>query len=71
MSTLGEEQHWAEGQRSDEVRSLLHIVLLVLLHPPADDQEKQRAQCLVAHLQAQVPVSEGVIVIVSTGPSPP
>lgn len=80
MSSLREEQHRAEGQRSDEVRSLLHVVLLVLLHPPADDQEKQRAQCLVAHLQAQVPVGQedtglvrgrGSSVTLAPGPLPP
>lgn len=42
---------WAEGQGSDEAcRLLLHIVLLVLLHPPADEEEQQHAQCLVTHL---------------------
>lgn len=50
---------WAEGQGSDEARSLLlHVVLLALLHPPADEQEQQRTQRLVAHLQAQVPVGQ-------------
>lgn len=44
---------------SDEARSLLlHIVFLVPLHPPADEHEQQRAQRLVAHLQAQVPVQQ-------------
>lgn len=47
----------AQMRRSDEARGLLlHVVLLVLLHPPADEEEQQRAQHLVAHLQAQVPV---------------
>lgn len=69
------------GAGSDETGSLLlHIVLLVLLHPPADEDEQQHAQSLVAHLQAQVPVRQedtglvrgcGGTVARVLGPQPP
>lgn len=53
------EQSGGRGRLSDEAGGLLlHVVLLVFLHPPADVEEQQRAQSLVAHLQAQVPVGQ-------------